>query len=274
MSIYGYTNQAPSSALRYAPRIPGAYDTYRNAGRAAPRNAGAYPARSTALSGLAGSLWWQWNLDAVEYLCSTQGKTLVMQAQRVLRDLNPLAFTVDGVLMSSIDITPDGNFGPASFGGLRNALTFTGDLPQAVLNTIANDWQRLCPTGRTRAGARGLPIATATMAALIFIATHRDSPWSSIAIPSNLETLRFATDTLDDGSAAGSIICNPLAEGAAGRTGPHTTTVTPGGSTPVGTPSTVPSSVGTATPSGRGSGGVLIVLGLAAAVLAAGKKRL
>jgi hypothetical protein len=269
MNAYGYTH--PVSQLRYArPAVRTAYGYDPRP----TRNAGAYPARSDALSASPFSLWWQSNYDGVEHLCASQGITIVRQFQQIARSLVPLAYTVDGVLFSSADIVVDGNFGPGSFGALRQILTGL-DVPQSALDTIANDWQRLCPTGTTRTGARGLPIALATMAAIIFVAAHRDSPWSSMSIPSNMRTLLFAQAPGDDGSNAGTIVCAPFAQGAAGIGGADARPVAPGGATPTGTPSTQPGAVGSP-PASSGGGTSLALVGLVVlgAALAMGKKKL
>lgn len=244
-------------------------------GRWTGRNAGAYPARSDAISASPGALWWQANYDGINHLCATQGITLVRQFQQIARNLVPLAYTVDGVAFSSADVTVDGNFGPGSFGALRQILTGL-DIPQSVLDAIRNDWQRLCPTGRTRAGARGLPISLATMAALIFVAAHRESPWSSISIPTTMRTLSFAFEPGDDGSHAGVIVCAPFSEGLAGLEGPNARNVPPGGATPIGTPTVPPADIGSPPAAARSSGsGMALVVGLLlVGALAAGKKRL
>jgi len=268
--MYGY---APT---RRTPARRNAYGT-RNAYGYGARNAGAaYPGVSDAWSGFERFLWWQSSFGGMNHLCASQGATIVRALQTVIRAEVPLAFTVRGVLYSSADISVDANFGPATFAGLRKVLESV-DVPQTILDTIEQDWQRLCPGGRTRAGARGLSISLATMAAVIFVATSRLLPWSSLQIPSTMRTLHFAETAIDDGPWAGQIVCSPFSEGAGGLTGPHRETVPVGASIPRDTPGTPIVPGGTVVEPNRGGGGsgiavaLLLVLG---AAMAAGKKKL
>ena len=260
--MYGTRN-----AYGYGYDDPGAF-------RNASRNAGAYPTRSNGWSGAQASLWWQANYDGAEHICATQAGTMLRSLQTRLRAEVPMVFTVDGVLYSSADVTTDGNFGPGTLAALRRVMD-NYDAPQAILDAMRNDWQRLSGGAGVAAGARGLPISLATMAACIYLAAHANLPWSSLSIPTTMATLHFAMPAPPEGSAAGQIRCAPFAQGASGLDGPDAQTIPLGGSTPRGTPTVSPDAVGPAAAAAGDDGtmvlGLLLVIGLA---MAAGKKRL
>jgi hypothetical protein len=165
-----------------------------------------YPAPSNAWSADRNSLWWKFRDAGVVNVCQSQGRTIVQQLQReILADV-PLAFIVDGAGFTRSSITADGNFGPNTFAGLRRMLE-DRDVPASIQETVLADYNRLGPAGHVAAGGRGVPVSVATMACVIWMAVHRNMPWSSLMVPSDIIPIRFAVDAPSDGTNNGVVDC-------------------------------------------------------------------
>jgi hypothetical protein len=231
-----------------------------------------YPARSTAWSGFADDCWWQTQYNGELHLCMSQGRTVVKSLQTVLRSILPLAYTVQGSAFARYDLVVDGNFGPYTFAGMGRALE-EFDASTATQHTLQADYQRLTGgSGSTVSGARGQPIALATMQCVLWLAVHRNLTEGDVLVQPDMVTLRFAEDTIDDGDADGLVTCVPMSQvGAVTPQGRDTIPL--GGTGPSSVPGTeLTPRAPTAAPSG-GDDVVLIGLGLLGLALAAGSRK-
>lgn len=167
-----------------------------------------YPNRSDGWSSLPDSLWWKFRDQStgIVSICSSQVRTVLVQLQRnMVADL-PFAFTVDGTAFVRSQIAVDGNFGPRSFAGLRRMLE-DRDVPQSIQDTVLADYTRLAAGGTVQRGASNQPLTLATCACILWMAAHRNLPWSSMLIPSDLVAIRFDAPAPLDGAAGGLITC-------------------------------------------------------------------
>jgi len=201
-------------------------------------------------------MWWRARYDDIGHVCETEAATFITELQRMLVEILPITFVVDGTAYARGSIPVGHEFGPASFAGLRRAADDL-DVPSDVQLTLRTDFQRLVtPAGTARTGSRGQPVSLATQAVAIFVAVHRNLPWTALSVPTDMITMRF--DLAPPPSGGGIITCAPESE-YAGRAG-------------AGTPASSPGAPAPAASGGTGIGAIVFALGLVLVLSGKGPK--
>lgn len=168
-----------------------------------------YPAQSNFWAAEAGSAWWRHRANGQLYLCASQGRSIIRQLQRTLRDRLPFVWSYMGIAGSAATVSVDGNFGPGTFTALMRAMEDV-DLPDTVRANLSADYVRCVTAGRTIDGARGQPLSLDTTAVATWFAVDSDRAWSEMSFPRDAATFRFALDAPDDGASADTWQCVPV----------------------------------------------------------------
>jgi hypothetical protein len=204
-----------------------------------------YPNQSTARSGDVGSLWWFASYNGQDYVCASQGNTLLEQLQRTLKMIVPAVFgppTGSAVPPLRVDqLEVDRKLGPKTLAALATAVRQLNG-PQSLLDAINIDWANgsvnpngILPSPYTSQND-GTPTQWGTTAAAIWVTSHRDLPFDALTIPPDIVTFLWSTEPPQD-VAHGNAVCwkqgdpVPIEAGGGDATTP---TVIPGGNTILG----------------------------------------
>jgi hypothetical protein len=174
----------------------------------------AFPAQSTALSGDAGSLWWQTTWNGQAYNCAGQGNTVIEQLQKTLNVLAPAGGPPTGASTPVFDptYTPlaiDRKLGAKTLTAMFNMLRQMASAPQWMLDDISADWRNgSANPNSTEADAfsdinQGSSIRFGTMVAALWISQHRDLDSSALTVPEDIITFEWGREPPSDGTMHG-----------------------------------------------------------------------